>query len=293
MVPKEKEALNKRKRKMMHVDDPIDTKKSKDSVVDSLIRIEIFKKNDKTFDGRLCRGDILKVWSEALRRDRSEVEGFASIQIRGRALRVNFRLKKPVAATDLFKKPEFEWEKIVNGQCDFFSGKVLGLSSKVNIGDVVTVCINRTALEFSDVQLARWLEVFGKIEGNFKYHSDSEGFKTDEIEVELKLQRHIPEYLPMYGRRIRIFYIGMQKQCNNCLELGHIKPECESEKRDWFSFIEELIESKDFKKELFGEWPEIIKNKRNQAKSQNAGDKTEKKGAKNFRGRGRGRGRGK
>ncbi len=193
---------------------------------------------------------------------------------------MNYRLKKPVVLTNLFKKPEFDWEKESSGHLEFFSGRILGLHlDQVSIGDTVTVCINRTALEFSQAQIEKWLQNFGTVAGSFNYATDKYGIKTDNIEVELKISRHIPEYLPMYSRKIRIFYLGIPKQCNNCLEIGHIKVDCEGEKKDWFSFIEELIDSGDFKRELFGDWPEIIKNKRKLLKSKQneLPDKSEKK----------------
>lgn len=108
--------------------------------------------------------------------------------------------------------------------------------------------------------------------------------------MELKLEKHIPEYLPMYGRKIRIFYAGMPKQCNNCLEQGHIKSECESEKKDWFSYIEELISSGEYHIDLFGDWPDVIKRKRQTGTNAGQG---RGKHHDSGRGRGRGRGRGK
>ncbi len=57
--------------------------KEPDQVIDSLIRVEIYRKNDKPFDGRLSREDLKKVWCEALRKNFSDVDGMAAIQIRG------------------------------------------------------------------------------------------------------------------------------------------------------------------------------------------------------------------
>jgi hypothetical protein len=260
-------------------------KKSKNVLPDTLVRIEIFRKNDKQFDGRLSRQNILDIWKEALRRNPEEIDGFASIQIRGRALRVNFRLKKAVIAGDIFKRSEFEWECENASGCDFYLGKVIGLSnSTAQIGETVTVCVNRTALEFTDEQIKKWLVHFGKIEGTFVYNLDKLGYKTDDIEVELKLRKHIPEFLPMYGRKIRIFYVGMKKQCNNCFGVGHLRADCQENKKDWFSFIDELVKSDEYEIELFGEWPDVIKRKRFEIQA-NRG--------KTHGGRGRGRGRGK
>ncbi len=181
------------------------------------------------------------------------------------------------------------------------------------IGDLVTVCVNRTTLEFTDEQISAWLEHYGKIEGEFIYVFDKLGYATDSLEVEVKLKKHIPEYLPMYGRKVRIFYLGMKRQCNNCLEIGHWKTECENESKDWFSFIEELMESGtalshlvftpldlylfplfsigDFELELFGEYPDVIKRKRKETQSKPSGRGARGNGRGHGRGRGRGRGK--
>jgi hypothetical protein len=294
-----------RKRKMEDEDANTQKKTKKCLEPDNLVRVEIFKRNDKHFDGRLSRENLLSIWTEALHRNPSELAGFASVQIYGRALRINYRLTTPVVISSIVKKVDFEWERSssTSHEFDVFTGRVIGLSAhSAAIGDTVTVCVSKTALEFSDAQLACWLEVYGKIEGRFVYHLDKLGFMTDNIEVELKLAKHIPEYLPMYGRKIRIYYVGMKKQCNQCLELGHIRSECENEKKDWFTFIEELIKKSGISLELFGEWPAVIKRKRAEIKkpesnpesketdSKNAGRQSSKS---NRGGRGRGRGRGK
>ncbi len=129
---------------------------------------------------------------------------------------------------------------------------MIGLSAQsAAIGDTVTVCVSRTALEFSDAQLTNWLELYGKIEGRFVYYLDKLGFMTDNIEVELKLAKHISEYFPLYGRKIKIYYVGLKKQCNQCLvELGHIRSECKNDKKDWFTFIEDLIKMSGFNCDL-------------------------------------------
>jgi hypothetical protein len=236
---------------------------------ENLIRVEINRKNDKVFDGKLSREDLIEVWS-ALRQDKTQLDGIATIQIRGRSLRVNYRVKEPILIGKKFKKPDFEWERTnALGNTDFFSGRVLGFSTlEAEIGDIVTVCVNRTALEFTNEQIRRWLEAYGVIEGQFNYQLDKFGLKTDDLEVELKLQAHIPEFLPMFGRRIRIYYVGMKKQCNNCFELGHLKANCGEDRKDWFSYIEDLLDSGNFTRDLFGEWPEVIKRKRAENKAQ-------------------------
>ncbi len=292
---------------MMSEEEHLPSKKARKEIPpESLIRVEVNRKNDKVFDGKLSREDLVKIWL-ALKQNTEQLDGIATIQIPGRSLRINYRIKSPVIITKVFKKPDFEWEKTTSIGTDFFSGRVLGLHTvEADIGDVVTVCVNRTALEFTNDQIKRWLEGYGTIEGQFNYQLDKFGLKTDDLEVELKLQAHIPEFLPMFGRRIRIYYVGMKKQCNNCFEIGHLKADCEEDKKDWFGFIEDLIDSGTFARDLFGEWPEVIKRKRAENKPKGSKpkpkptpkvskDREEDNGNRRggYKGRGRGRGRGK
>jgi len=51
------------KRKMAGKDSIVASKKSKreEPIPDTLVRLELYRKNDKPFDGRLSREDLLKV----------------------------------------------------------------------------------------------------------------------------------------------------------------------------------------------------------------------------------------
>ena len=40
--------------------------------------------------------------------------------------------------------------------------------------------------------------------------------RTGNYCVKMRLDRDIPQLLPMWGRRIKIFYVGIQKFCTNC-----------------------------------------------------------------------------
>lgn len=240
-----------------------DPEKGKKSVENLVVRVEIHRLNEKPFSGRLSREDLAEVWSEGLMCSTSNLFGFASILIPNRALRVNYKLKEPIQLSDFRNRPDFVWEKSSAGKTDFFEGRILGynLLEEAKIGDPVTVCVCRTGHELSDSQIKRWLDHYGQVQGEFQYQVDKRGFAIDDLEVEVVLRSHIPEFLPMFGKKIRIYYVGMKKQCNNCLQLGHLKKECENSKIDWFQFIESLM-SGDFKPDLFGAWPEIIKNVR-------------------------------
>ena len=54
--------------------------------------------------------------------------------------------------------------------------------------------------------------------------------------VKMKLSRDIPNWMPMYGRKICLEYPGSKRQCNNCYG-AHAKKFCRSEKCGMENFV--------------------------------------------------------
>jgi len=50
--------------------------------------------------------------------------------------------------------------------------------------------------------------------------------------VKMALDSPIPQMIPMGGKKIRIYHRGIQKQCQNCFEVGHRKADCKEERRE-------------------------------------------------------------
>jgi hypothetical protein len=71
--------------------------------------------------------------------------------------------------------------------------------------------------------------------------------------VRLKLSYQIPEFLPMWGKKARVYYHGIPPFCVSCYGLGHVKNSCDSETISWRDYIHRLVDS-GISKELFGSW---------------------------------------
>jgi hypothetical protein len=89
---------------------------------------------------------------------------------------------------------------------------------------------------------------------NYSYIKNSRGFNTPKYEIEVTLKEHVPEWLPMYGKKVRIFYHGMPRQCNGCYKLGHLKWECKEDKLNWRSYVFHLRSTGNYEDALFGSW---------------------------------------
>ncbi len=65
-------------------------------------------------------------------------------------------------------------------------------------------------------------------------------YENDIYTCRLRLVYLIPEYLPIKGKRARIYYHGISPFCIVCNNPGHVKSECDSAPVSWTSYIESL-----------------------------------------------------
>jgi len=93
--------------------------------------------------------------------------------------------------------------------------------------------------------------------GIYSHTKDKDGLNTKSITAMLILEQHIPEWIPMYGCKVRAYYHRMLLQCINCWELVHFSKCCKNDKKDWKGYIKALFKTgKLKKKEMFGTWLE-------------------------------------
>jgi len=82
------------------------------------------------------------------------------------------------------------------------------------------------------------------------------------LSIKMTIFKTIPEFLPIDGKRVRIHYSGMPKQCLNCYGYNHLRQECKEGKTQWLEYVAGFMEkNKDIKKELFGRWYYLVQKK--------------------------------
>jgi len=66
------------------------------------------------------------------------------------------------------------------------------------------------------------------------------------LSIKMKIERSIPEFLPIDGKRVRIHYSGMAKQCLNCYGYRHVKADCKNAKTQWLEYVAGFMQNNDF-----------------------------------------------
>ena len=189
---------------------------------------------------------------------------------------VKYKLKHQIDIDALKPLEFFEYNRSykVNGmdKTDVLQCKVKGIrsnySNQIEDSDsdpnIRWVKIEWIDYELEEHEILAWLEQFGEPLGHLTEEvypdSDSDGDPTGNgtYTVKMKLHSPIPQLLPMWGKRIRIYYRGVQKLCSRCFG-NHPRRNCRSEKRRWVDYVLEFMEHyQDIPNEIYGRWFKVI-----------------------------------
>ena len=182
-----------------------------------------------------------------------------------------FKLKSAINVDELLPVQFFEFRRVStrHGKIhhDVISCKILGLrhqnqaprnqnlppTSDRNIVDDGTRKINIEGCEYRIPcdTLVEYLSVYGDITSNITEdlfvdgcdQSSEEGGtnRTGNYSVQIRLNKPIPQLIPILGKRIKINYPGVQKQCTVCFG-KHPKKVCKSAKVTWLEYVTRFAE---------------------------------------------------
>ena len=118
----------------------------------------------------------------------------------------------------------------------------------------------------------KWLESYGNLITPLveETHRESEEERGDDSEEEeesgcaplgtgnlwvtMKLDKKIPQFIPMCGRKIEIYHRGIDITCTNCYKEGHKRQDCQNERVTWLEYVSDFIKMNNISDELYGKW---------------------------------------
>ena len=132
-------------------------------------------------------------------------------------------------------------------------------------------------------EIIKWLELYGEVlsdvledqnEVNAREVDDDSDLSDSErdymkcivnrgngtVKVKMLIETDIPQYIPMFGRKVRVYYRGIVKTCTNCYQKGHLKRDCKNKKRQWVSYIMDFMNQNEIPKEMYGRWTRVVAN---------------------------------
>ena len=83
----------------------------------------------------------------------------------------------------------------------------------------------------------------------------------------MKLKRRIPQYVPIFGRKMRFYYQGMVRACSNCFE-EHARRRCQNRKVQWTTYGSTFIHNNPSTKTAwYSRWWNIVESNNNERRN--------------------------
>ena len=236
--------------------------------------IEIQKINGKPFKGQLTFTEAKDgIFVECLDLNVRLIHG---IRFRFNTYpTIKFKLKEQINIDDLHHHEYFEFKREykMKGEwvTDTFECKINGIRS--NTGDqtqadpdpnIRWVKIEWTDYSIEEPQIMAWLTQFGEPAGELSEEiypnsdSDADPIGNGTLSIKMRLKKDIPQLLPMWGKRVRIYYRGVQKLCSNCFG-PHPRKNCRSERVTWIAYCLRFMENnREIPQDLYGKWWNVV-----------------------------------
>jgi hypothetical protein len=232
----------------------------------SLVKFEVVAINDATYYGVLAEIEILYIWEKVLGRSRDEIFAMSYNRSLTRNFRVTFKLNSDIETSSIYPEPTFEYHRKkpnaeAEDEVDILTCRFVGYNTvkPAEIGQLTRITVKTNDFAVRVDQIVAWLSKFGSVSTNYQdFEKNSLGIRSDVFETEIALRCHVPEYLPIDGRKVLVNYPGIPKLCNNCYQTGHVKRSCSSKRVEWVEKVKQMRESGDFPVEMFGGWNAII-----------------------------------
>ena len=184
---------------------------------------------------------------------------------------VKFKLNQQINIDDLINVEHFDFKRSYpfgkETKTDIIHCRVMGIRNMQSVNnfdssenDVRWVKIEGCEYTLEDQQILEWLKLYGEpisqICEDIHEDSDSEAepIGNGTYSVKMKLNRDIPQFLPMHSRRIRIYYKGISKLCTQCFG-SHTRRQCQNEKVPWIIYVRNyMFNNKEVDESLYGKW---------------------------------------
>ena len=241
--------------------------------------------NIETLNGTAFHGTITQleakhsVYKESLKLDLNNFDG-VRFGHKGCPVMV-FKLKEAINVDELLplQNFEFNWRSSRQGRThtDVIGCKIRGLRAKSSVTDshprfnppqddgTRMIKIEGCEYRVPEKVLVEFLEFFGEIKSEILEDTFQDGLtppgsencgtnRTGTYSVNIKLYRKIPQLLPIMGKRVRIYYPGIQKLCPNCFG-PHPKRTCHSKRIQWKHYVQQFKDDyKEIPASLYGRW---------------------------------------
>ena len=185
---------------------------------------------------------------------------------------IRFKLKEQINLDDLTRVEYFDLERKINqSKTDIISCRIMGIRGMQSApnydgtsNDVRWIKIENCQYELEEEQILEWLRLYGQplslLGEDVMPDSDSEDglLGNGTYSLKMKLVKDVPQFLPMHGRKIRVYFKNMTKLCTNCYGC-HTRRQCTNERVPWINYVRDFMQANpDIDESFYGKWWDIV-----------------------------------
>ena len=249
-----------------------------DGSMRDVLTIECPKMNGVAFKGSITYTEAReKIFHELLGLPRELLHSLKMSYTKCRT--ITFKLTEQINTDDLFNLENFKLERnyVVGTEIktDEIECRIMGIRKPRTApeiprpqfdgsdADIQWVEISGCQYSIDPAELVSWLELYGQVLSSITEMIHPEADINDKIGngtyiVKMKLNTPIPQYLPISGRKVRIYYNGIRRVCTNCYGF-HAKQRCRNKKIQWIAQVKNFMKSNPGINPLwYGKWWHII-----------------------------------
>ena len=235
--------------------------------------VDVLEMDGQKFMGSLTRKEMsTSIYIKALGLRPENLHGFVP-GYKGHPT-IKFRLKEKINVDlDLQGKSEFTFdrqekvgsENIVHTfKCQIFGIRSVGDFLEENQDQrksrYTWIKVEGAEYELPKEEIVEWLAKFGTPITELTEDKERDSSDSDENEyfngiysIKMDLTSKPPQFLPIGGKKIRIYYKGIAKRCVKCFGTGHLKKDCTSPRKDWMEYVSDFMFEKDFDLDMLGD----------------------------------------
>jgi hypothetical protein len=235
--------------------------------------VDVLEMDGQKFMGSLTRKEMSSsIYTKALGLRPENLHGFVP-GYRGHPT-IKYRLKEKINVDlDLQGKSVFTFERtekvgsetlVHTLKCEISGIREL---SDVSEGNGVArksrytwIKVEGAEYELPKDEIVAWLGKFGNPVTELTEDKERDSSDSDENEyfngiysIKMDLETKPPQFLPISGKKIRIYYKGIEKRCVKCFGTGHLKKDCTSARKDWMEYVSDLMFETGFDLEMLGD----------------------------------------
>jgi hypothetical protein len=224
--------------------------------------VDVLEIDGQKFMGSLTRKEMSSsIYTKALGLRPENLHGFVP-GYRGHPT-IKYRLKEKINVDlDLQGKSLFTFERVEKVGSETlvhtFKCEIAGIREPVDTSDgnlearrksrYTWIKVEGAEYELPKEEIVAWLQKFGNPVSELTEDKERDSSDSDDNEyyngiysIKMDLQTKPPQFLPISGKKIKIYYKGIAKRCVRCLETGHLKKDCTSARKDWMEYVSDLM----------------------------------------------------